>query len=277
MCRCSWTARGTRSSLGRGRRRCGRDRPSRRQPAAGSVLTPLLGIGDPRSTSASTSSAGCAAPASSSALVQSGRAAVAFSMYPGERGRPDDDCRRRRHHAAEVHVVRAQAARRPAVARDLSVRLKCLRRRRRLGPPVYATTCPHAFSISPPVPPSCRCPCSSRRSASWSRCRASACRSWRSAIARRPSRICSNGAIADIRELADVPANYRLLMLQGGASLQFSMVPMNLLAAGCDGRLHRHRDVGRQGDQGSQAGRTGERHGLDEGRQLQSHSRARPS
>ena len=41
-----------------------------------------------------------------------------------------------------------------------------------------------------------------------------------------------NGAIADIRELANVPANYRLLMLQGGASLQFSMVPMNLLGAG---------------------------------------------
>jgi phosphoserine aminotransferase len=41
-----------------------------------------------------------------------------------------------------------------------------------------------------------------------------------------------NGAIADIRELAGIPASYRLLMLQGGASLQFSMVPMNLLTAG---------------------------------------------
>ena len=41
-----------------------------------------------------------------------------------------------------------------------------------------------------------------------------------------------NGAIADIRELAGVPANYRVLMLQGGASLQFSMVPMNLMGAG---------------------------------------------
>jgi phosphoserine aminotransferase len=41
-----------------------------------------------------------------------------------------------------------------------------------------------------------------------------------------------NGAIADIRELANVPGNYRLLMLQGGASLQFSMVPMNLLRPG---------------------------------------------
>lgn len=36
----------------------------------------------------------------------------------------------------------------------------------------------------------------------------------------------------DIRALAGVPGNYKILMLQGGASLQFSMVPMNLLGAG---------------------------------------------
>ena len=35
-----------------------------------------------------------------------------------------------------------------------------------------------------------------------------------------------------IRALADIPANYKVLFLQGGASLQFSMVPMNLLGAG---------------------------------------------
>jgi phosphoserine aminotransferase len=39
-------------------------------------------------------------------------------------------------------------------------------------------------------------------------------------------------AIADIRELGNIPSNYRVLMLQGGASLQFSMVPMNLLIPG---------------------------------------------
>ena len=36
-------------------------------------------------------------------------------------------------------------------------------------------------------------------------------------------------AEADIRQLAGVPSNYRVLFLQGGASLQFTMVPMNLL------------------------------------------------
>ena len=39
-------------------------------------------------------------------------------------------------------------------------------------------------------------------------------------------------AIALCRELAGIPADYDVLFLQGGASLQFSMLPMNLLAAG---------------------------------------------
>jgi phosphoserine aminotransferase len=40
------------------------------------------------------------------------------------------------------------------------------------------------------------------------------------------------GCEADIRTLARVPENYKVLFLQGGASLQFSMVPMNLMPAG---------------------------------------------
>ncbi len=40
------------------------------------------------------------------------------------------------------------------------------------------------------------------------------------------------GTEADLRKLAGIPDNYRILFLQGGASLQFSMVPMNLLPAG---------------------------------------------
>ncbi|MES2366437.1 MAG: 3-phosphoserine/phosphohydroxythreonine transaminase [Pseudomonadota bacterium] len=34
---------------------------------------------------------------------------------------------------------------------------------------------------------------------------------------------------ADLRELMGIPANYKVLFLQGGASSQFAMVPMNLL------------------------------------------------
>ena len=36
-------------------------------------------------------------------------------------------------------------------------------------------------------------------------------------------------AEADIREIMEIPENYRVLFLQGGASSQFAMVPMNLL------------------------------------------------
>jgi len=39
-------------------------------------------------------------------------------------------------------------------------------------------------------------------------------------------------AEADVRELLGVPENYHVLFLQGGASLQFSMVPLNLLGPG---------------------------------------------
>ncbi len=37
--------------------------------------------------------------------------------------------------------------------------------------------------------------------------------------------------IADCRQLAGIPDDYQVLFLQGGASLQFAMVPMNLLGA----------------------------------------------
>ena len=40
------------------------------------------------------------------------------------------------------------------------------------------------------------------------------------------------GCEADLRTLAGIPGNYHVLFLQGGASLQFSMVPMNLLTEG---------------------------------------------
>ena len=39
-------------------------------------------------------------------------------------------------------------------------------------------------------------------------------------------------AEADMRKLGGIPDNYKILFLQGGASLQFSMVPMNLLTPG---------------------------------------------
>ena len=38
-----------------------------------------------------------------------------------------------------------------------------------------------------------------------------------------------NGAIEDLKKLLGVDDNYEILFLQGGATLQFSMVPMNLM------------------------------------------------
>ncbi|HTO43717.1 MAG TPA: 3-phosphoserine/phosphohydroxythreonine transaminase [Burkholderiales bacterium] len=39
----------------------------------------------------------------------------------------------------------------------------------------------------------------------------------------------AHSAHADLRELLNIPANYRVLFLQGGAATQFAAVPMNLL------------------------------------------------
>ena len=58
--------------------------------------------------------------------------------------------------------------------------------------------------------------------------------------------------IEDIRALAGVPAAYRILLLQGGASLQFSMVPMNLLTAG---RAADYVDTGTWADKAIKEGR----------------------
>lgn len=40
---------------------------------------------------------------------------------------------------------------------------------------------------------------------------------------------CMNDSIALVKELLDVPAGYQVIFLGGGASLQFAMVPMNLM------------------------------------------------
>src|SRR4051812_46771482 len=40
------------------------------------------------------------------------------------------------------------------------------------------------------------------------------------------------GAEHKLRELLAAPDNYRILFLQGGAALQFSMIPMNFLRSG---------------------------------------------
>lgn len=41
-----------------------------------------------------------------------------------------------------------------------------------------------------------------------------------------------NAAVEDLRTLMDIPENYRILFLQGGGTLRFSMVPLNLMVQG---------------------------------------------
>ena len=59
-------------------------------------------------------------------------------------------------------------------------------------------------------------------------------------------------AEADLRELLNIPSNYQIMFLQGGASLQFAMVPMNLRAAGDFRRLHRDGRLGQDRHQRGQ-------------------------
>ena len=39
-------------------------------------------------------------------------------------------------------------------------------------------------------------------------------------------------AEADLRDLMNIPDNYKVLFIQGGATLQFAMIPMNLMKNG---------------------------------------------
>ena len=56
-----------------------------------------------------------------------------------------------------------------------------------------------------------------------------------------------------LRELLAVPANYKVLFMQGGAIGENAIVPMNMLRGKASGRLHRHRRVVEEVDQGSAA------------------------
>ena len=44
-------------------------------------------------------------------------------------------------------------------------------------------------------------------------------------------------AVATLRRIANIPSNYRVLFLQGGATLQFAGIPMNLMESGRAGYL----------------------------------------
>lgn len=50
-------------------------------------------------------------------------------------------------------------------------------------------------------------------------------------------------AEADLRELLNIPDNYKVLFLQGGASSVFAMIPLNLMTKKRQSRLCYYRSV----------------------------------
>jgi len=96
--------------------------------------------------------------------------------------------------------------------------------------------------------PCCRCRLSKRPTRTCWPCRAPASRSWEISHRSKAFEKIINQAEANIRTLLGVPNNYRVLFLQGGALLQFAMVPMKPPGRhGQVGRLRRQRDLEQEG------------------------------
>ena len=68
-----------------------------------------------------------------------------------------------------------------------------------------------------------------------------------------------NETEADLRDLMQIPDNYRILYMQGGASLQFAMIPMNLMKNGVADYYY-YGAVGKESMAGSTEVRPGECH-----------------
>ena len=92
------------------------------------LLAPMLKIADVRTDKRIDFVGGIRGTRELERLVQSGKAAVAFSLYPGERVGPDVRVRRRRDHAAQVDVVRTEAQGWIADSRDLNLERGILNR-----------------------------------------------------------------------------------------------------------------------------------------------------
>ena len=82
-------------------------------------------------------------------------------------------------------------------------------------------------------------------------------------------------AEALLRELLAIPANYKVLFLQGGAIGENAIVPMNMLRGKAERRLHRHRRVVEEVDQGGEEVRQGQRRRERRGEPLHQHPAAR--
>ena len=64
----------------------------------------------------------------------------------------------------------------------------------------------------------------------------------------------NNAAEQNLRKLLAIPDDYAVIFVQGGGSMQFTMVPMNLCLAGKARGRAAHRRVDREGHQRTQKG-----------------------
>jgi hypothetical protein len=118
--RCTWRGSGTTVALGEPRAGLAPDAVLDVSRLQDGVLAPLLGIADVR-TDKRIDFVGGIRGTRELERLWTGKWAVAFSMARCRR-RPDAHLGRRRHHAPEVHLVRAEAARRAALAPRLAIR-----------------------------------------------------------------------------------------------------------------------------------------------------------
>ena len=84
------------------------------------LLAPVLKIADVRTDKRIDFVGGARGTGGARAARRLGQGGGRVLAVPGQRRRPDGGLRRRRDHAAEVHVVRAEAARRAADSPDLN-------------------------------------------------------------------------------------------------------------------------------------------------------------
>ena len=141
-------------------RACGRirrDRDRRRSTSAccrTELLAPVLKIVDVRTDKRIDFVGGARGTSELERLVDSGTRGGRVFAVSGQRRRPDGGVRRRRDHAAQEHLVRAEAAGRPADSRDLMRPLDRPDRRGILRPHDHRSS----YSTSPPARRCCPLP-----------------------------------------------------------------------------------------------------------------------
>ena len=211
------------------------------------LLAPILKITDVRTDKRIDFVGGARGTDALAGAVDSGKAAVAFSMFPVAPARPDGRVGRRGHHAAQEHLVRTEATGRPADSRHLAAapsgqslqqppRADGGERRQAVGVgprcKVRNDNRADAFITSRLGPAVMPLPVLEEIQRDLLALPGVGMSILEISHRSKPFEAILAQAEADMRRLANIPSNYRVLFLQGGASMQFAMVPMNLLSAG---------------------------------------------